>query len=77
MRAFQRAQPTLCWCLVGVTDGVSEGEPATEAASIADAAASGSAMKDALASAPPFSTSTFASACRGTNTSAYEICCSV
>ena len=51
-------------CFVGVTEGVSWGELATEPASLAPPDASGMAMKEPLASIGPFATRTFASACR-------------
>lgn len=50
-------------CFVGVTDGVSWGELATEPASLALPEFWRMAMKEPLASMGPFATRTFASAC--------------
>ena len=70
--SFKQAQvrklTLYCTCFVGVTEGVSWGELAAEAASFALPEFSGMAMKELLASTGPLETSTFASACIDTQT---------
>ena len=70
--SFKQAQvrklTLYCMCFVGVTEGVSWGELAAEAASLALPEFSGMAMKEPLASPGPLETSTFASACTDAQT---------